>query len=136
MKTIFVTAVAFSVLLGFGMTFPETAEAGSRLVECAGQGPFDCKFEDLVKTGETILEFLVQLGTVIAVIVISYAGFMYMTAGDNSGKVKKAHELIWYTTIGFLIVISAWLLVRVLLNTLEVKEEFKPNDSGRIGSSL
>ncbi len=134
MKTIFVTCGVLAVFVSFGLAFPETVDAGSRLVECAGQGPFDCKFEDLVKTGETILEFLVQLGTVIAVIVISYAGFMYMTSGENAGKVKQAHQLIWYTVIGFLIVISAWLLVRVLLNTLEVKEEFKPNESGRIGA--
>lgn len=95
----------------------------SKLVACDGPR---CTFEQLVETGQNVMDFLIILATSIAVIVIAYAGFMYMTAGENSGKVKKAHELMGYAVVGFLVAISAYLVVDVLLNTLNVDSSVRP----------
>lgn len=96
----------------------------SKLVPC--EGPDDCKYEQLVELGANVVEFLFQLATAIAVIVLAYAGFLYMTAAGNTGKISQAHQLIWYAVIGFLVALSAWLLVEVLMNTLQVEKEFRP----------
>ncbi|MEY2640653.1 MAG: Type secretion system pilin [Candidatus Parcubacteria bacterium] len=95
-----------------------------KLVACSGST--DCDFDKLVETAQNVMDFLIILATSIAVIVIAYAGFMYMTSGENSGKVKKAHELMWYAVVGFLVAISAYLVVDVLLNTLEVDPSVRP----------
>lgn len=97
----------------------------SKLVPC--EGPDDCKFEQLVELGANVVEFLFELATAIAVIVLAYAGFLYMTAAGNTGKISQAHQLIWYAVIGFLVALSAWLLVEVLMNTLQIDPQFKPS---------
>jgi len=125
MKKIFVTLGIVGIL--FAGAVPHVAEATQgKLVQC--EGPDDCTFDTLVETGSAVVQFLFEIATAIAVIVIAYAGFLYMTAGGNTGNITKAHQLIWYAVIGFLVALSAWLIVEVLLNTLQVDGQFKPSD--------
>lgn len=120
---ILLTSVALSGVAV--VVVPDVAFAQQqKLVPC--EGPDDCKFEQLVELGSNVVDFLFELATAIAVIVIAYAGFLYMTAGGNTGKISQAHQLIWYAVIGFLVALSAWLLVEVLMNTLQVDGQFKP----------
>ena len=55
-------------------------------------------------------------------IVLAYAGFLYMSARGNTGQVERAHKLIGYAVVGFLIALSAWLIVKVILTTLGVND--------------
>lgn len=120
---ILITSVALS---GVAVAMvPDVAFAQQKLVPC--EGPDDCQFEQLVELGSNVVEFLFELATAIAVIVLAYAGFLYMTAAGNTGKISQAHQLIWYAVIGFLVALSAWLLVEVLMNTLQVDGQFKPS---------
>jgi len=60
---------------------------------------------------ETILGFL----GVIFVILIIYAGFLWMTAGGNEEKIKKAKGLITNATIGLLIVLAAYTITHFVI---------------------
>jgi cytochrome bd-type quinol oxidase subunit 2 len=118
-------------LIFLGGSVPLVANAQGQFaqggfVQCRGAN--DCDFNAFVKTISKLLEFLFQLTTIIAIVVITYAGFLYLTAGENSGNISKAHQLLWYAVIGFLIALSAWLIVEVLLNSLEVGQDFKPSN--------
>lgn len=113
-------------LILLGGSVPLVADAQGGFVQCTGAD--DCDFNAFVETISKLLEFLFQLTTMIAVVVITYAGFLYLTAGENSGNISKAHQLLWYAVIGFLIALSAWLIVEVLLNSLNVGQQFKPSN--------
>jgi hypothetical protein len=62
-------------------------------------------FQDLV---ERIARYLFQIGIPIAVIMILYAAFLYMTAGGSEEKVNKAHKALTYAVIGLGILFLAW----------------------------
>ena len=59
----------------------------------------------LIGNGINIL--LGALG-VILVVVIIYAGVMYMTAGGEDEKVKKAKKMIMQSVIGMILIIAAY----------------------------
>lgn len=62
-------------------------------------------FQDLV---ERIARYLFQIGIPIAVIMILYAAFLYMTAGGSEEKVTKAHKALTYAVVGLAILFLAW----------------------------
>ncbi|MEK7209468.1 MAG: pilin [Patescibacteria group bacterium] len=51
---------------------------------------------------------LAILGTVI------YAGVLYLTAGDNSGKVTEAKDRLWGALIGFVILMGSYIILRTI----------------------
>lgn len=119
--------IGLSLMIAISMgILPFSVEAQSGFVQCTGAE--NCDFDAFVNTIAKLLEFLFQLTTIIAIIVITYAGFLYLTAGENSGNISRAHQLLWYAVIGFLIALSAWLIVEVLLNSLNVDQQFKPTN--------
>lgn len=62
-------------------------------------------FQDLV---ERIARYLFQIGIPIAVIMILYAAFLYMTAGGSEEKVSKAHKALTYAVVGLAVLFLAW----------------------------
>lgn len=130
MKTILGIIMMSLVVVTF---VPSVTFAQGGLVQCdglvgGGSVGRDCDFAAFVDTLSKLIEFAFQIATIIAIIVITYAGFLYLTAGDNSKNVSQAHQLLWYATIGFLIALSAWLIVEALLNSLNVDPQFKPTN--------
>ncbi len=61
--------------------------------------------------------FLGLLG-VLAVVLIIYAGFIWMTAGGNEEKVTKAKQFIINAIIGLAIILSAYAIVSFVINKL------------------
>jgi len=127
------TAIGFSIIIFFSVFLVPLVSSvafagGEKLVAC--DNPPDCTFDDLIKTIENVVQFLVILATSIATIIIAWAGFLYLTAAGNSSKISQAHNLIWKAVVGFLIVLAAWLIVEVILDSLEAKDFAKIQSSG------
>ena len=55
---------------------------------------------------------------VVAVIMIIYGGFQYITAAGDSGKVSNAKNTILYALIGLVIVALAQVIVRFVLGNI------------------
>jgi len=55
---------------------------------------------------------------ILFVVLIVYAGFMYMTAGGNEENTKKAQKIILYAVIGLAIILSAYAISQFVLNEL------------------
>lgn len=69
---------------------------------------------------ETIVnEILLPIGSVVAAVMIIYAGFLYVTAGGDPGQVKKAHEALLYAVIGAAILLGAWVISEAIDNTIK-----------------
>ncbi|MDD5050446.1 MAG: pilin [Candidatus Pacebacteria bacterium] len=73
------------------------------------------KFIDLVSS---IIKFLLWVAVPIAAISLFFAGFLYLTAGGNPGKIEEAHHIFWSVLVGIIIMLCAWLLVNTILTSL------------------
>lgn len=68
---------------------------------------------------EAILnDILLPIGGVVAVLAIMYAGFLYVTAGGDPGKIKEAHSILKYAVIGSAILLGAWTISKAIEATI------------------
>lgn len=72
---------------------------------------------DLKDTVINIIQWVLGLLGLIAVIMILYGGFMWMTAGGNEEKVASAKKIISAAVIGLIIILLAWAIVIFVANT-------------------
>ena len=56
---------------------------------------------------DRIINFLLYLASPLAVVMIVYAGFLFMTGGDKPEQVKKAKQTLLWTVVGVVILILA-----------------------------
>lgn len=69
---------------------------------------------------ETIVnDILIPIGAVIAVMMIMYAGFLYVTAGGNEAKITKAHQALLWAVIGAAILLGAWVIEKAISATID-----------------
>ena len=81
-----------------------------------------CTASGDVKTGiskiaKQIVDIFSIIIGIIAVIMIIYGGFKYITSGGDSGNVSGAKNTLIYAIIGLIIVALAQLIVKYVLNT-------------------
>ena len=74
---------------------------------------------DLQDTVIAIIQWVLGLIGLVAVVLILYGGFTWMTAGGNEEKVEKAKKIITGAVIGLVIVLIAWAIVIFALNVLQ-----------------
>ena len=60
---------------------------------------------------------------IVAVIMIIYGGYMYMTAQSNEDQRKKGRDILTWAVLGLIVVVLAALLVNVVVN-LVVENRF------------
>ncbi len=86
-------------------------ESGGSDCATAASGSAD-EVNDLV--GQIINVFSIVVG-IVAVIMIVYGGFRYITSGGDSGNVTNAKNTILYAIIGLVIVALAQFIVKFVL---------------------
>ncbi|RJO58868.1 hypothetical protein C4546_04685 [Candidatus Parcubacteria bacterium] len=72
---------------------------------------------DLKQTVLNIITFVLGLLGLIAVIMILYGGFIWLTAGGNEDKVDTAKKIISSAAIGLVVVLISWAIVNFVLRT-------------------
>jgi len=72
---------------------------------------------DLKETVLNIIQLLLGLMTLIAVALIIYAGFVWLTAAGNEENVEKAKRIISAAVVGLIIVLLAWAIVIFVART-------------------
>lgn len=100
-------------VLGAQLAFAEP------LVPCGGRGQQPCEFNFLVTLIQNITNFLLILAVPVSAVLFAYAGFQYIFAAGDMGKIKKAHEIFWSVFIGLVFMASAWLIVKIIVDTLD-----------------
>jgi len=83
-----------------------------------------CGFSDLMGLIGRVIEYIFVLVLPIAAIVFAYAGFLFMTSGGDSGKRTAAKTAMTKLVIGIVVIMMAWLLVKLILTTLGVTAGF------------
>ena len=72
---------------------------------------------DLRTTVTNIINWVLGLLGIIAVIMILYGGFIWLTAAGNEENVTKAKNILSAAIIGLVIVLLAWAIVNYVLGT-------------------
>ena len=65
-----------------------------------------------------IIRILLGFLGVLFIILIIWAGFQWMTAGGDDGKVKKAKQLIINATIGILIILASYGITNFIIGSV------------------
>ncbi|OHA16523.1 MAG: hypothetical protein A3G52_00260 [Candidatus Taylorbacteria bacterium RIFCSPLOWO2_12_FULL_43_20] len=112
-KKILWPSVVLACLLFFLLA---SSALGAGLVPC--DGPEECDFEQAVILIQNIITFLIKISIAISALVFAASGYMMLTAGGNEGQIKKAKEMLGKVLIGFLFILSAWLIVYTITNAL------------------
>ncbi len=81
--------------------------------------PNPIQAESLVDLAKAIGRFLFQIAIPIAVIVIIYAGILFLTSGGDKAKITTARNTLWYAVIGLAIILIGqgfFTLIKSILN--------------------
>lgn len=88
---------------------------GEQIVPLCSNLPH-CQLCDLVHLANHLTSFAVYFSVIVATLLFTYAGILYVTAAADQGRLEKAKKLFWSIFLGLVIVLSAWLVVNVVLS--------------------
>jgi hypothetical protein len=74
-----------------------------------------CDFNGAMMQVQHLINIAIVLGVLAAIVLFSYAGFLYVTASGNPGKLSQAHAIFKNVAIGFILMLSAWFIVYQIL---------------------
>ncbi len=96
---------------------PATDTSGKLTGEKVYQNP--CDFNGLLDMINNTIDFLLfTIATPLIALILCYAGFLLITSGGNSESRSKAKKIIKNVIIGYIIALTAWLVVHTILKTL------------------
>jgi hypothetical protein len=96
---------------------PNPGGSGQPPIKIEIQNPFkQNSIQGLIKV--IVDDILLPIGGVVAVLMIMFAGFQYVTAQGDPGKIKKAHDALLYAVIGAAILLGAWVISEAIQSTI------------------
>lgn len=99
--------------------------SGQSILPNCGDRNKECDFNDLLVLVSNILRWIVMISIPISAGVFAWAGFQLMTTGI-ADKRSEAKSMIKKVFIGFVFILSAWLIVGTILDAI-LKPEFRDN---------
>lgn len=99
--------------------------AFAALIPCDGI-TIKCDFKALVKLVQNIINFLVYMAAPVSAVAFAWAGVLYLTAAGDEKKISQAHTIFTDVLIGLAIILSAWLIVKLIVTGLGVKSSLTP----------
>ncbi len=73
---------------------------------------------DLQDTAAGLIRVALGFLGIIAVVIVLFGGFKWMTAGGNDEKVSEAKRLLISGVIGLAIILSAWAITEFVISSL------------------
>lgn len=64
-------------------------------------------------------EILIPIGSIVAAIMVIYAGFLFVTARGDAGQIKTAKQALLYAVIGAAILLGAWVIINAISATID-----------------
>ena len=77
----------------------------------------DCGVCDIAQLAQNALNAGIYIAIFLSAILFAWAGWKYVTAGGESGKVKSAREIFTNVLIGLIIILAGWLVVDTIMKT-------------------
>jgi len=123
MKKTFAYIFSFLTLLFF-ISVPYVASAQlPNLIVCGQsneQGIVEnpCKVCHLYILADRIIDFTLMLIIPLAGLMVAWGGMQYILSRGNPGGISSAQKIIWNGVKGFVISLSAWLIINTLISVL------------------
>jgi hypothetical protein len=85
---------------------------------------YSCNFAALIAMLNKLITYLIYIAMPLAAIAFAYAGWLYLSAGDNSGQIDKAKKVFTTVGIGFVVILCAWLVFKLIATTF-LSDDYK-----------
>lgn len=110
--------IAFAAALLAVVLLPTAAlaQATSFSIENIG-GSIGLGTSDLKQTVINIIQWVLGILALVAVVMIIYGGFTWLTAAGDDTKIDKAKKVISAAVVGLIVVILAWAIVIFIAGT-------------------
>jgi hypothetical protein len=125
---IFFLAFTFMPVLALGAESDLSKNNNTGITyECVDKDgtPGNCDFHDLLTATQKAVKYAVQITLGLCVLVIAYAGWLYMISGANPSKRTEANLMLKKVAIGIFFILAAWFIVSMILNALKVDSPVK-----------
>lgn len=106
------------VLLLPAAAFAQLSEAQTDLTTVGSAIGTDATTNTLPKLIGNIIAVLLSVLGIIFVILVVYAGFLYLTAAGEDAKVKKAKTLLTQSVLGLIIIVAAYAIAAFVIDAL------------------
>jgi hypothetical protein len=89
-----------------------------------------CEYCHLFQLIENVINLIIiDIAVPLAAVAFAIAGYIYITAGGNSGKISQAHSIFKNVAIGLIIVLASWLVIDLVMKTLVADPNYLPWDN-------
>ncbi len=114
-----------------------TQVSDTDLVSCTGEAGDECGWCELIQLIDNVINWLFTFFVLAAVMMLMYTGFKMVVSQGSSEAMGEAKGMLTNLVIGFVIFISAWLIVDTILKmTIDPASDFGPwNELGKCTSS-
>lgn len=134
MKYLFFIFLAVACM---GITSLQTVSAAettgiAQLAQCSGA---DCSACNVVYMANGLITWLIGILCVIFAVILAIAGVKLVTSGGNASALDAAKSSFTNAIIGFLIVLSAWLIIDTIMRSL-IGNEGRLDNGGEISGWL
>lgn len=85
-----------------------------------------CTYADAWQLVDNILDIMFYIAILLTVYLLVVTGFKYLTAGSKSGQLEEAKKNFTTIGVGFLLMLSAYLIINLIVSTLLNTTEINP----------
>jgi len=105
-----------AIVAGISFIAPLSVLAANITAPIVPQGTCPLGYGAFFKVIQNLVNDSIIFASFIAVILIAYAGFLFVTNSASPDNLAKGRKILMSTVIGFIIVISAWLIVNEFIS--------------------
>lgn len=69
----------------------------------------------------SLVQLIISIATILAAMFFMYAGWLYISSAGDTAKIERAHKIFKDVGWGFLLLLTAWLIVVTILESLGAK---------------
>lgn len=107
----------FLPLIGYGKQGSDEGSGNNNTVIHLNN-PLGDKINNLPAFIYMVLDIVFQIGAVVAVLILMYVGFMFVSARGDPEKLQTARRAFLYTVIGIALLLGGKLIASVIGNTI------------------
>ena len=120
MKNLILTFFCFFILVigSVAIFVPASVSAQTGIAQLAGCSGVDCSACNIVDMANGGIKWLIGILFIVFALLLAIAGVKLVTSGGNHSALDEAKSSFTNAIVGFLIILSAWLIVDTIMRAL------------------
>ena len=95
-----------------------SAQDNGPFIPCGGPGQHDCGYNDILILVNNIIKWIIIISAPVAAGIFAWAGLKMMMNASNPGKRAESISMMKKVFIGFVFILSAWIIVGTITKAL------------------